>query len=663
LAAFKLNTFTMYTEHVFKLDKHPTIAPPDGITAEEVSELCEYAKQYHVEVIGNFQSFGHFANILKVPGYENLGDGGWILSPAKEESYKFLADVYSEIAPAYESPLFDINCDEVFGLGEGASKDLVAQLGIAGVYAQHINKIADLLKPYNKTPMMWGDIALAYPDIVPKLPKNLIVLSWGYDPRDSFEDAIKPFTALGLQFMVCPGTSTWGQVFPDYDAAEVNISNYVRDGFKENALGMLNTTWDDTGENFFSTSFLPLAWGGECSWRPVVPGPTEDPNTARETRLTSFNNAFGKDFFGPNASSEVRSMWSLSKLRLNSASGGLGDGYTWEPLESLAAAGIDSMAAQKLTDAALQIASDLGENETKLNHNSDTLDFAIYAANRMHVTGEKALVAKQIWDSLDDTVSRKTALDSLARLTADMRSLKAEYERLWGLENRPWWLDKNMAKYDAMVLSLEGLATRPIVSPFDAIINGSLDVKLGSLTDTAKIYYTLDGSTPTAKSTLYSRPITLTQATTLKTVAVIPGEQTSPVTSIEFRALKAPAQFATTMQPLAGHGPESAFDSDPNSYFWSNDQAKFGDTFTVNLNSPMRASHVRVVTGVPDHASDGVHVGSVEVSSDGTTFESVAQFKNQIADGTFSERLVKAVRIKVEKDNGNWLAIPDISLG
>jgi len=150
LSEFKLNMFTLYTEHVFRLKKHPTIAPNDGITAEEMQELSEYGKKYHVEVVGNFQSFGHFANILNVPGYEHLGENSWVISPAKEQSYKFLSDVYSEIAPAYRSPLFVINCDEVSGLGEGPSKDMVAKYGIAGVYAKHIIVLLSFWHPMER---------------------------------------------------------------------------------------------------------------------------------------------------------------------------------------------------------------------------------------------------------------------------------------------------------------------------------------------------------------------------------------------------------------------------------------------------------------------------------------------------------------------------------
>ena len=45
----------------------------------------------------------------------------------------------------------------------------------------------------------------------------------------------------------------------------------------------------------------------------------------------------------------------------------------------------------------------------------------------------------------------------------------------------------------------------------------------------ATIYYTLDGSTPTTRSSVYTAPLSFTQNTTIKAIAVVEGYETSPV--------------------------------------------------------------------------------------------------------------------------------------
>ena len=166
MAAFKLNYFTLYIEHVFQFDSHPGIAPADGITKAQLEELSSYAKKHHVHLIGNYQSFGHMEKTLSLPQYQHLAEAGHIISPAMDESYQFLAEAYSEIVPAFEGEYFNINCDETHGLGEGKSKAMAESLGIGGVYVSHINKLDSLLKPYGKKIVMWGDIVGNHPEII-----------------------------------------------------------------------------------------------------------------------------------------------------------------------------------------------------------------------------------------------------------------------------------------------------------------------------------------------------------------------------------------------------------------------------------------------------------------------------------------------------------------
>lgn len=59
---------------------------------------------------------------------------------------------------------------------------------------------------------------------------------------------------------------------------------------------------------------------------------------------------------------------------------------------------------------------------------------------------------------------------------------------------------------------------------------GSVVVSLSSITDSASIYYTLDGTEPTSSSTLYSAPFPITSTTTLKAIAILNGNSSAVMT-------------------------------------------------------------------------------------------------------------------------------------
>jgi len=652
LSEFKLNMFTLYTEHVFRLKKHPTIAPNDGITAEEMQELSEYGKKYHVEVVGNFQSFGHFANILNVPGYEHLGENSWVISPAKEQSYKFLSDVYSEIAPAYRSPLFVINCDEVSGLGEGPSKDMVAKYGIAGVYAKHINRIAKLLAPYGKTPMMWGDIALNYPAIVPQLPKNLIVLPWAYDARANFEDQIQPFTKFGFKFMVSPGVSCWSQIWPDTQNATVNISNFVRDGARFGAIGMLNTAWDDDGQNLSNDDWYEFAWGGECAWNPVKWTGIKKSDQARIARTAKFDRDFPQVFYGLPDGQLSGAINGLSALRESPISGGMNNGAMWrDPIATLS--GIPSTAnLDRFADQASQYRAAFDRAKLQANHYLDTLEYGSFAAKEAQYLANSLLAVRAL------ETGDQSKIQSVAK---QLKELRNEYQTLWLLENRKWWLDKNLARYDQKIRELDALGHRVLIESANPG-NGSSPIKLHTLSPNAKIYFTTDGSTPTHESTPYDQEIILTKTSLLQVLAVWDDGTKSPVEREMFYVPTLPCTFVTNMKSHGDNSPVKAFDGSMDSYFWSEGSVFAGDKFEVRLTTPQAVGRIVVTTGVADHPQDYLQHGFLEISEDGKNFVKVADFKNGIASVDLGNRTVHSIRLSIAGNQANWLVIREIAI-
>jgi len=83
--------------------------------------------------------------------------------------------------------------------------------------------------------------------------------------------------------------------------------------------------------------------------------------------------------------------------------------------------------------------------------------------------------------------------------------------------------------------------------PDGAVVTNGTVVYLTCATTGAKIRYTLNGATPTANSTLYSAPIPINAATTIKAVAIKSGLSDSPVATFTYRLTTPVVQTAAVI--------------------------------------------------------------------------------------------------------------------
>ena len=114
-------------------------------------------------------------------------------------------------------------------------------------------------KKYNKTPMFWDDIVFKHPEQIDNIPKNAIVMHWGYETEHRFERNCRLINEKGLKFYVCPGTSMWGSFTGRTNNMYFNITNAVESGCEHGAEGFLLTEWGDGGHpQFPCVTYLPL---------------------------------------------------------------------------------------------------------------------------------------------------------------------------------------------------------------------------------------------------------------------------------------------------------------------------------------------------------------------------------------------------------------------
>ena len=179
-AAFKLNMHSFYMEQTFASSSNPLIEPAGGSLApEEIRELVAYARRYHIELVPEQQTFGHLHKALKFEKYNELAETpyGDVLSPQQEGSYKLIADWYRELNELFPGRFFHIGADETFELGEGQSREAAKARGVGAIYFEHLNRVREVLKPYDRRLMFWGDIALNHPDLIGSVPKDMIVMN------------------------------------------------------------------------------------------------------------------------------------------------------------------------------------------------------------------------------------------------------------------------------------------------------------------------------------------------------------------------------------------------------------------------------------------------------------------------------------------------------
>ena len=460
-ASFKLNLFSLYIEHVFDYENNPLIGPKEGsLTAGEIRDLVAYADRYYVTILPEQQAFGHLHNVLKYETYGDLGETkhGHVLAPVNEKSYDLIKGLYAELVPLFPGPLFHIGADETFELGRGQTKARADQVGLGRVYLEHLKRVAEMMKPYNKRLMFWGDIAIRYPELLDILPKDIIAVAWRYNPAPAFDNLLKPYKDAHLDVFVAPGASNWNRIFPNLDAAYINIKNFVRDGQKYQALGMLNTTWDDDGESLFGMTWPAIVFGAACSWQPG------------ESSVEQFDTRYDWAFYRSDSHAFEEASQNLSRANSLLSSAGLAGAYDdqfWmDPF---------SEPGTRYTQKALPAAHDLRlaaehaleliyKNRGAARENADALDYMVLAAIRLDALGMRIQFAEEIskyyWDAYLNMSDASRVRRDLAEISntngrlEDLRGattrLKALYSDLWLKENRPYWLGNVLVRYDTL---------------------------------------------------------------------------------------------------------------------------------------------------------------------------------------------------------------------
>ena len=451
IAAFKMNGYSPYMEHVFVSPHDPLPAPLDGITPAQLHRLDAYARRFHVTFIPEQQTFAHMHNTLRYEQYAPAAElpHAFLLSPASNISIPYVKRVIGdELAVVPHPPFFHIGSDETSTLGAGQSKAMVQQQGRTQVYARHIRQMNDIIKPSGARLMLWDDGIENDPAIMKLIPRSAVVVNWHYGAEKTFEPYISLLAKGGFQQMVSPGDSNWNQVFPDVNTALKNERTFIDEGKSAHVLGLFQTVWNDDGETLFEATWYPVLYAAADAWE------------QRSVDPSRYQRDFSYAFFG---TSDERYGDDVAKLadvetRMADSYDFSSDYLMWaDPFDPRASAHMAKVDVRQVRLDAESVETHLLQHAPPLHANAARVMFL--AARKFDFIGRKFQAADEIRTMYGEAIARAHQKGSPSgrdlvwskywfwELRDGYEELEPLYAAAWRYEDRESHLASNLERY------------------------------------------------------------------------------------------------------------------------------------------------------------------------------------------------------------------------
>ena len=464
LAAYKLNVYSPYFENTLQYPSNPVSGLPGGsMSPEDVKALVEYAQPYHITIIPEQEAFGHLHHVLKYEQYAPLAETplGYVLAPGQPGSLDLIGQWFNDIAAIFPAPFLHIGADETADLGKGQTKAAVDAKGLGATYVDFLLQIHDKLSPLHRRLLFWGDIAMNDPPEVKRLPKNMIAVAWTYSPEpEGFARWLKPYVDAGMETWVAPGVNNWNRVYPDNDYALRNIQGFVRDGQAAHSTGMLNTVWNDDGEGLFEEDWYGVLFGAAAAWQPG------------SSDTQQFQQAYGKVFHGDasgnidRAQRELIAIYqALDRSKVGESTDALFWADPWSTEGQAMAAGLRPLLHDMRLHAERAITLLAQARASGALREEDAIDATELGARKLDFIGQKFETAdtiaglyRQAYAWQGDAANTKQIGSELYTISGnnglceDMRDgygyTRLGFSNLWLRENRPYWLQNVLVRYD-----------------------------------------------------------------------------------------------------------------------------------------------------------------------------------------------------------------------
>jgi hypothetical protein len=460
LARWKENQYYIYSEDSIELTGYPLLAFGGRLTKDEVRRIAAYGRERHIDVIPNFDLYGHQHDLFRIEKYADLSDQphGTEFEASNPKVQALLTDWVNQFADLFPSKFVSIGFDETFQI-EAATHATGNAAAPAGLFVKQLSTVANAFQQRGKTVMAYDDIMVKYPQIIPQLPKGLIAVAWYYTSEDpTYKRWLGPLEQLHIPHVVQPGVMSYDGITPDNDTTFENIDTFLAAGRHSGAMGLVNSVWADDAQLLFRMSFPGMAYGAAAPWQGV---PMDRAN---------FFSDYARQMYPATVAEEIGAAlghMTLAETSIKKLTGEQSMFALWE--DPFFPAWYNKLIAHR--DDLHQTRMHAEEAETLLLHakrlgaDPETVDCLLLGSELLDYAGEKfqtPLDLTAIWDKFDskrpeagrwwnEWESQVTHYDHsyVIDLMDRISDLKPDYESEWQKEYAPYRMGSALGRWDA----------------------------------------------------------------------------------------------------------------------------------------------------------------------------------------------------------------------
>lgn len=275
MAARKLNQCHLYLENAFAFSAIPEAVAQAALTADQARSLEAYCRERHMMLVPSVNFLAHNENLLRHPKYAHLSEtreGNTFrtymnvvcdLCPSLPETREILESMIEDLGAAFSAPLLHVGLDESYAMGTCPLCAPIREAeGEGEVHRRHIVWLHDVLAARGKTMLMWADMVFYWPEILERLPKDIVMVDWYYSnildhPTINYlnyrrDDTTRILREAGFEVMMGTGTGR-------------NAFAMARYGRPLGAGAYLITQWE-MSDRLLDESLVGVTYAADCAW-------------------------------------------------------------------------------------------------------------------------------------------------------------------------------------------------------------------------------------------------------------------------------------------------------------------------------------------------------------------------------------------------------------